>query len=180
MSTKIYNAYKFNGKPNELMEHLRSFRQKWQDFQVHRLCGQLTEVESYVALHDKIEKDSTTTYPSWNDSHDVRGSVVVFFHKRNIYVQTFLQCEGEPPKFIDERFDDFHYQNQSDPWYDYDETLSVADKKKAARNWVVRQKVWDEIYSDNFHTASQAGLAYEMCGTSDFHEIARRVLERFR
>lgn len=147
---------------------------------LQRICGEISEVESYVALYDKIEEESTKKYPSWNDSYDVRGSVVVYFHKKSTYVQTFLQSAGNVPKFTDERFVDFHYQNQSDPWYAFEENLSVNDKNKAARNWLTRKKVWDDIYSDGLDSPSQAGLSYDMCGTLDFHEITRRILERFR
>jgi hypothetical protein len=180
MSTKIYNAYKFNGKPHELMEHLRLYRPKWHEFQIERICGLLSEAPPFNVLQEKIAEQSAKSYPSWNDEYDVRGSVAVYFHKRNIYVQTFLQTSGKPPEFKDERFIDFHYQNQVDPWYDYDETLSAADKKKAARNWNTRKKVWDEIFSGRFDSASEAGMIYEMCQTTDFYEIARRITEKFR
>lgn len=196
MSTKIFDAFKFNGKANELLNHVRSYRSKWIDFQIERILSNNNPEEylvnehkhkhnsaghlaSHLSLYDFIKDQSTKQFASWGDVFDVRGSVAVYFHKRNIYVQTFLQCTGLPPEFIDDRFVDFHYQNQTDPWYFY-ENLSIEEKKKAARNWRVRKKVWDDIYSGDFNTASQAGLIYEMCGDSDYHAIARKVLEKFK
>ena len=91
MSTKIYNAFKFNGKPSELMEHLRDYRPIWHHFQVRRLCAEPPEFSSYLAFVDGIKLQSKKSYPSYDDIYDVRGSVAIYFHKRNIYIQTFLQ-----------------------------------------------------------------------------------------
>lgn len=176
MSTRIYNAYKFNGNAVELVEHLRAFRPKWIDFQVERLRKlQITKgKDSLESLREKIVEESTSLYPMNSDYFDVRGSVVVYFHKRNIYVQTFT---GNFPSLIDERFVDFHFQDQADPWYDLAESLSVDEKKKAARNWRTRKKVWNEIFSDTSWTASEAGMVYEMCQAGDFFNIATRTME---
>jgi hypothetical protein len=132
------------------------------------------EWNSYLSLYDLIKDQSTKQFAAWGDVYDIRGSVAVYFHKRDIYVQTFLCCVGIPPQFADDRFEDFHYQNQTDPWYNYEE-LSIEERKKAVRNWRHRKKVWDEIYSEGFCTPSQAGLIYEMCGEIDYCKIARYV-----
>ena len=186
MSTKIYNAYKFNGKGNELLDYVRSYQSKWLDFQTERILSNSPpqsvdpisshECRSYLSLYDLIKGQSTKQFPSWGDIYDVRGSIAVYFHKRNIYVQTFLCCVGNTPQFIDARFEDFHYQNQVDPWYDYEE-LSGEERKKAVRNWRQRRKVWDDIFSDGFSSPSKAGFIYEMCGEDDYCKIALSVYQ---
>lgn len=185
MSTKIFNAFKFNGKPFELMELCKNYRLKWHDFQIGRIYDHISQsptendLKSYSILQERIEKESTENYPSWADSYDVRGSVVVYFHKNNTYVQSFLPKYLGMPEFFNDRFEDFHYQNQTDPWYDYEENMSLADKKKAARNWKLRKKVWNEILGE-FSTPAETGLVYEMCAFSDSCKIAMKVAEKFR
>lgn len=177
MSTIILNAFKFNGKASDLMERVRNYRFKWHEFQINRIKKHVDLNRNFLDLVDEIKKQSTALHPTWSDMLDVRGSIVAYFHKNSIYAQTFLQCIEDPPKFIDDRFVDFHYQNQSDPWYSYEETLSRKDKAKAIRNWKVREKVWNEIYSDNFNTPSQAGFYYELCQNYDYYTIARGILD---
>jgi hypothetical protein len=187
MSTKIYNAFKFNGKAFDLMKHIRSYRIKWQSFQINRICEGDTDnnigdyFDNYKLLYEKIESQSLKKYPSWEDFYDVRGSVVVYFHKRKIYVQTFLQSlsKSQPPSFLDDRFSDFHYQNQGDPWYE-DLDLKPDEKKIAARNWRMREKVWNEIFLNTFDSPNKAGLVYNFCESYDFHLIAGEVLKKLR
>lgn len=180
MSTKIYNAFKFNGSASELMEHCRSYREIWHEFHIKRIGGMILENESYLALSDKIKEQSKKPSPSFFDEYDVRGCIAVYFHKKNIYIQTFLQTFGQPPSFVDDRFVDFHYQNQSDPSYTYEDNFrnwSPAEKRKAARNWNIRKKVWDEIFSGNYSSASEAGLIYEFCCDFDFYKIAGKLAQ---
>lgn len=182
MSTKIFNAYKFNGSMDDLMVHLRNYRKKWVDFQVNRLLGIYKHrdkgVDHWSLLTSSIREHSSKPFPSWSDLFDIRGSVAVYFHDGRIYVQTFLKNivfeNVTIPEFIDDRFIDFHYQNQCDPWYDCSD-LSEEEKVVAAADWENRKKVWDDIFSDGLNSPVEAGLTYEFTSYFDYVLIANQM-----
>ena len=177
MSTKIYNAYWFDGTLEELVKHLQDYRPKWREFQVNRLT-QMAENDNLglMNLTSRIRDESTKTFPTWTDYYDVRGSVVVYPHDGYIYVQVFLDHKG--PEFVDERFHDWHYQNQSDPWYNFDDSINATDIPHWEQEWEQRRKVWDEIFSTDNSTPAEAGLSYDVASIYDFAQIAEEVWKR--
>lgn len=177
MSTKIYDAYRFNGKPSELLEILRAFRKAWKEFHVRRIVNYAPSTMAYKELRDAIREESTKPHPSWDDAYDVRGSVVIYFHESEVYFQTFLQSHGNAPKLESPLFEDFHYQNQSDPWYAYEEGMSEQDTKKAEANYELRKNVWDAIFTTDCSSPIEAGVSYELCSLFDCLVIAKEAWE---
>ena len=198
MSTKIYNAFKYGRDASTLMKYLIDYRIKWNEYQVSRLT---TLVEDAFAHNPKnetlflegklshsllmavIEKDSKKEVKTWGDVFDVSADVVIYFHKKKIYIQTFFN-DGKAPKFVNDDMVDYHYQNQADPWYDYEIDAGRMDKSersKWAKDYKQRKKVWDEIYSDGISSAAQAGVSYSY-GTdfSDFYNISIEVYKNWR
>jgi hypothetical protein len=125
------------------------------------------------AVDAAIKTDNEKMLKTHFDVFDVSGSVVVYFHKKNIYVQTFLEpCYtnfGKPPEFLTNDMVDFHYQNQTDPSYVYMDgykSFSPKKKKSLELDWNNRKKVWDDIFNDKAQSFSEAGLTYEMTPSS--------------
>lgn len=183
MSTKIYNVHKFSGTMPELMDHLQKYRILWLDYMKLKITNYvsmypkaaLLDMKSeYICLTnliDIIRKQTNSKYNTNFDMFDIKGSACVMFHKRNIYVSHFT--DSKAPDFAsDYRFTDFHYQNQTDPWYEYDkDKLSEDEYKAAKRNWSKRKKVWDEIFG-NKSCFSEIGLTFDFNGPYDEVQLA--------
>ena len=101
------------------------------------MSTKIYDAYKFAGSIDLIKTQSTSFASMYSDVYDVRGSVVVYFHKKKIYVQTFL---GKPhPEFTDQRFEDFHYQDQGDPWYTYEENLNFEEKKFLPKTGLVER-----------------------------------------
>ena len=197
MSTKIYDAYKYKRDATTLMQYLLDYRKKWIAHQIDRLTEIVENAfrhdpeneELFVnkelnphKLMDAIEKDSEKKMKSWGEIFDVAASVSVYFHKKKIYVQTFLN-DNNAPKFVNKDMVDYHYQNQSDPWYAYEIDAGRMDKSeesKWARDYKQRKKVWDDIYTDGVWSPAQAGMSYSFAeGFSDYYKISTEVYKNW-
>lgn len=85
-----------------------------------------------------------------------------FFHKTGTYV--VFNEDVSRYHTLHECFVDFHYQNQSDPWYAFSD-LSGIELKEAERNYEHREKVWDDLikYGDTY---SGNSFEFEIVNTS--------------
>lgn len=83
-----------------------------------------------------------------NNPLNFQAAIVVYPFKDSIYVQFFGVREIK--KYINKKFSDFHYQNQTD------KPDKVTDKE-----WNQREKVWDEIFKVN-SKPSTAGLTFPL------------------
>ena len=177
MSTKIYNAYKFLGKTNEIIPMLKdikkiylndvkemlikyaniSFSKKEYDFLDNDYL--LKELPSYY-LSDILESIMRKGY---NVPLNIQSSAMVYFHKDDIYIQFF----GLKSKYYDKYKNiliDFHYQNQVDQSnYDWDkekwDEMTTERQKELEDDWDHRKEVWDEIITDG--TFSENGLSFD-------------------
>lgn len=84
----------------------------------------------------------------YNELLNFQASIVVYTHKENIYVQ-FFGVRGVK-KYINKKFSDFHYQNQTD-----------RDEKISDEEWKNREKVWDYIFKVT-DKPSMSGLAFPL------------------
>jgi len=182
MSTKIYNAYKFLGKTNEIIPMLKdikkiylndvkemlikyaniSFSKKEYDFLDNDYL--LKELPSYY-LSDILESIMRKGY---NVPLNIQSSAMVYFHKDDIYIQFF----GLKSKYCDKYKNiliDFHYQNQVDQSnYDWDkekwDEMTTERQKELEDDWDHRKEVWDEIITDT--TFSENGLSFNFNPTN--------------
>ena len=197
MSTKIYDAFKYNRDVSTLMKYILDYREKWNKYQTERLT-QLVEdafahdpknkelfFEGKLAhsrLMETIRVQSKKEMKDWGDVFDVSADVCVYFHKKKIYIQTFFN-DRKAPKFVNNDMVDYHYQNQTDPWYDYqiDEgKMKESERAKWARDYRQRKKVWNEIYAGEISTAAQAGMSYSFGKSfSDFYHISIEVYKNW-
>ena len=199
MSTKIYNAYKYNKPVSSLLEYLQTYRKLWREFHVQRLCSYLTDLSNDPnsplykqlfkdgkldgsALENIIKKQSEAFAKSIFDPFDVSGSAVVYFYKKNVYVQLFLDCHMKAPPFKTDDMIDYHYQNQADPYFDYMNDEKKIPLKKMAlmkRDWRQRKLVWNAIF-DKTSYPEVAGLSYSMVSSFDYIMITYDVFGRLK
>lgn len=188
MSTKIYDAYKFNGDISNLMDILYKIREdhkitignKFRD----NYEGELEYVEIEKFLDKYYEGRSSE---EMQRMHKLNSKIYVYFDEggkskvrenkineivgsqktSDIYVQ-FIGCgpllkewcEKEWSKF----FIDYHYQNQTDPYYIYEEeyeSMSDDKLKELEEEYEERSETWDRIF-DKYWTPREAGLCYDL------------------
>lgn len=174
MSTKIYNAYKVDDGVNidVIMNLLRCARGNYHD-----------EIVKFLSLHNerlKCAYDLKDTFglvdiikdvmdKGCNDPLNFGASVVVYPYKGNLYLQFFGLDSPLRTDIVDTIFgsicDDYHYQNQSDPWYDYGD-FSEEENEVHARDYEERQLVWDGIFGNSWKP-SEVGLVFELFTSSD-------------
>jgi hypothetical protein len=196
MSTHVYNAYKFNGTLDALMKHIKSYRKQWIQYQTNRLtslvldtrgCGAFKDISEdgklkFDKLRAIIVAESKKEYKTFGDFYDVSGDVSVFSYRGQLFVQTFLN-DRAAPKFINKKFVDFHYQDQADPWFDFDFSegkITKEQRKAAQKEWKVRENTWKNILGDWDLTPAEAGLTYNLCSGMDFYNIAGSICQVFK
>jgi hypothetical protein len=188
MSTKVYNAFLFNGSLDELMSILYEIKadyykrledklpnlhfdnwkleQKRYSFLPSDLTWkELKELQcpEYI-LESIFEKEAKI-----NDYHplNIEASVVIYFFENKIYAHFFgLDRDFEKEIFSKyTQFQDYHYQNNSDQSnYDWDdepwEDMTEERQKELEDDWDERERVWDAILSDSA-IPSDRGLCYD-------------------
>jgi hypothetical protein len=196
MSTHVYNAYKFEGNLDALMKHLKSYRQKWIEYQKNRLLnivislhgsGELGDIAedgklSYRKLQNTISNQSGAGMKTCFDYFDVSGEVAIFSYRKELFVQTFLN-DRLAPKFINRKFKDFHYQDQADPWFDFAFSEGKITKKQrnaAQKEWKIRENTWKNIFNNWNMTPAEAGMVYTLCSGMDFHNMAYYIWQAFK
>jgi hypothetical protein len=179
MSTKIYDAYKYEGNLSSLLNSLKEIRHLYQEDKIELLSSlDNLEIEvekdkkiKLINLHEEIlgeiylsrflEKRISIGY---NEPTNIQASAVIYPHNNDIYVKFF----GIKNKFIDDikEFKDFHYQNQVDMSnYDWDkedwDKMTKERQDELEEDWDNRCRIWEEILGDD--TFGEAGFTF------DFH-----------
>jgi hypothetical protein len=177
MSTKIYNAYKYNGSLYNLLNQLKDIRKEYQEEKIELLSHFTTleievengrkvmlkdldnEILGDMFFVDYLEKRMKIGY---NEPENISASVVLYPYKNDIYLHFF----GLKQKYIDkiDGLIDFHYQNQSDQSnYDWEkekwEEMSEERQKELEEDWDNRASIWDEILG--YNTPSESGFSFE-------------------
>jgi len=187
MSTKIYNAYKFNGKTPQLINILKDIRIKYQIDQMDKLIrfkdyvfkkeyfkfldNDYTMVDLMnhylgdLLLSDILEREMQICH---NTPINISSSSVVYFYDNDIYIQFF----GLDEKYLQDYKDlliDFHYQNQTDMsnynWYEEDwQNMTEERQKELENDWNNRKNIWENIITNN-DNFSESGLIF------NFHPV---------
>jgi hypothetical protein len=183
MSTKIYNAYHFKGTINELMPFLFNLKERFKiELEKHILSDYKIELfkREFEKLH--LSKDDWYSFvyvleqAKYKEGKvkceffDYNSDVVVYFHAGEVYLQFFIGWQfRELKEYIKirelDKLKDYHYQNQTDPYYaiDFEEGKITEDKMKALEiEWEERRKNWDEILGDEDDIASSRGLLFDL------------------
>ena len=148
MSTKIYNAYKWNGSLTDLPKvksRLDKIRERAKAHFMSELGKLLPPNFNARVIIEELRRILLLRY---NNSLNFNSSAVVYIHKNNIYVQFFgLDSIPNFDRWL-RGFSDFHYQNQTD------RPPEISDE-----DWAARRKVWDDIFKHN-SAPSKVGFVF--------------------
>lgn len=165
MSTKIFNAYRYTGDSiNTLLEDLRQckewYSQKVLDMLLDLFKG--NEVSS-ASLFDITEQMLSGKIKMVLNPED---AVMVYPHQDDLYVQFFCK-EGYIPEMVElsGRFEDCHYQNQTDKPEDVTE-----------EQWECRSEIWDAIHKDYYSVEN--GFCYDLIKPYWSTEIACQLFRQ--
>lgn len=182
MSTKIYSAYRIKEEYSieDVMEKIKKIKILYKSEIVNFLFGRWDSIKIANDIKDCYE---LSTYlkdvikKGYNDYLNFSASVMVYFFEGRIYIQ-FFGLDGHILKtnFVDDIFDgmieDYHYQNQSDPWWSYEDKEITKEQEEIYEvEWAERERVWDGILGD-LHKFSDIGLAYDIFGGGDCFDIS--------
>lgn len=188
MSTKIYNAFIFNGNTEELMSILKDIKSEYYEF----LKKKLTNLNFSKWILEKkryrfLEKDYTwqefkqSEFPEYvledimhienkrGEWHplNIQASAVVYHCEDKVYVQFFGFDRDFQKIQLDKynQFQDYHYQNSTDMSnYDWDEepwdSMTEERQNELEKEWEERYRVWEKIMPD-WSIPSESGLVYE-------------------
>lgn len=187
MSTKIYNAFIFNGNTEELMSILKDIKSEYYEF----IKNKLTKLNYSKWILEKkrykfLEQDYTwqefknTDFPEYvlediisvenkrGEWHpfNIEASAVVYHCENKVYVQFFGFDRDFQKIQLDKynQFQDYHYQNSTDMSnYDWDnepwDTMSDQRKAELEAEWEERCRIWEKIMPD-WSIPSECGLVY--------------------
>lgn len=204
MSTKIYNAFEYKGKMSDLMQFLYKLKEKLikQDIKIlqrglnmplysaaddnQRIIRRILECNPNLTESSPLKDFSSFVIrilleelmeSGLNTSLNLRKEACIFFYKKRILVQFFsLPNDLMQGIYKDKSFVDFHYQDQTDPYYKDKEfkNLSPLKLRNLKRNYKIREQVWDEIYKTKI-SASEVALTYDFITKNTLNEIIRQA-----
>jgi len=190
MSTKIYNAFKFNGSGEELISIFQEIKKEYIQLTKNMLmkCNfssadwilkksrypslpsdltwkELKEISySEYLLEDIIRKEEKI---GEHHPFNISASSIVYFCENNIYVQLFGLPRDYQKQVLNKysQFTDYHYQNSTDQSnYDYDmepwESMTIERQEELENEWSERRRVWD-IIMPGYSAPSEIGLTFD-------------------
>jgi len=177
MSTKIYNAYRIdNMTMPEIMKSLQKLKKETSDRIVRFMKNNvnhsaiLNEFKDFNGFN-KMLKDVHQT--NINSPFNWNSSVVLYFHENEIYI-IFFGVDLPIHDIFNNNLVDYHYQDQADPWFDFDLEENTEEYKQAEIDWERRKKVWEEIIEDRY-SFSESGLYFDLFGKDDIFFIAPKL-----
>lgn len=189
MSTKIYNAFKFEGSGEELIAILKDIKKEYVELTKNKLMrlnyssewilkksrypslpSDLTWKElketicSEYLLEDIIRKEEKI---GEHHPFNISASAVVYFCENNIYIQLFGLPSDYQAHFLTKytQFKDYHYQNSTDQSnYDWDkedwESMVEDRQKELETEWDERCRIWD-IIMPGYSSPYELGLTFD-------------------
>lgn len=174
MSTKIYNAYIYDGNMESLLPHLLDLKLRvWKAAEEHLKIWLETDGLKDLRNHNirlkMLEASSRKTY----DPYNMDSSMVVIPHpdtSKNLSLAVFFGVSYTNPQgknsteediFGDlaSKFKDYHYQNQSD------KPEEITDEE-----WDERKEVWDEVLKESDFFAD-VGYAYSFIEPDNYYRF---------
>ena len=177
MSTKIYEAWKVNDlSMDELMQFFHTIRNDY-----FKSCVEFVRKvkgdDDFGTVADELR---TSMNSSERGCYNFGASIMVYFNKGEMYIQFFGMDFTDSPalkELVDNHLTDYHYQNQSDAYYDFefDEgKITEAERDEKEVEYEQRKIVWDEIYGNRWRP-NECGLVFELCTKDDYYKIAGKV-----
>lgn len=158
MSTKIYDAYRVEGGDFAYVYDV--LNQIQMDY--------IASVRMFMlGVQSRKQYDNFSEFNDLFEELDFEASIVVYLHNGKIYLQFFNsryvsidKLDTVKDLIATNKITDYHYQNQSDPWFYYDETIDESQYPALEEEHEERGAIWDEIFE--IHTSpSKVGLIKE-------------------
>ena len=154
MSIKIYNAYLWNDTIENLLSYLKEYKKQYIIEIAKRIFRSTVYFEKQIEEYGEggywyllSQKNRTD-----DDNHyTFSGCCIIYPHDGKIAVQFFYDQFVKLP--LDDRFTDYHYQNQSDS-----DNTEEEDEK--------RRHFWDE-----YNVPVEDGFSYEFITDRSLREI---------
>ena len=209
MSTKIYNAFKFEGTGEELISILKEIKKEYISLTKEKLIkynyysNWILEKKRYSFLPKDVTfqelkelscsefllQDIIRTEERIGEHHpfNISASAVVYFCENNIYVQLFGLPRDYQEQVLNKytQFKDYHYQNQSDQSnYDWDieswESMTIERQEELEKEWEERERIWDIIMPD-YSAPSELGLTFDFVPINyEMSVFCRDILESIK
>lgn len=206
MSTVVNNAYKFNGTPSELFRIVREYKQKWIEWKTkdltERVIDEYLEFKvtgkasfycpeelwktdggdvtlNYNTLESLMRDQTKKDFNRFWDIFDLSSCIIIFIEDDNVCYITYL--DSEAPDLIEDEslYRDYHYQNRSDPWYEF-EDFSDEEKEHWEKDYKERKEFWDSMFGGNLATPVEAGLISELSSSYLIGKMSRDIYQEFR
>lgn len=184
MSTKVFNAFRYEGTIEELMKYLPLIKEKHiqtsanmlfrcKDFRISREEANWLANDEIVALKDLsllshfLQQEARRCD---NNFLNYDASAVVYFYKEKIYVQ-FFGLERDILHFVqdDDKFTSFWWENQ---------TGELPDDC-TEEEYEERGEIWNEILGES-GIPSEIGLIYEFYNWWISHLIVTKFYDKVR
>ncbi len=163
MSTKIYNACKYEGDLVSLLSELKKLRTSYLEEvkpKISKLAKEMKKTHQTPDDKFQIARDIMKLIKEAGESLeksfiDVSSDVVIYPIHNHLFLVQFFGATITPPSI----FEDFHYQNSSD------QPSNVSDGE-----WDYRKAKWDEVFKDDSIPAN-AGLSFQIFGENQHFKI---------
>lgn len=137
MSTKIYNAYKVVGLSlSEINEALDNIQDELLN-KINEISQRISQ-EEFKKILDLYKNEET--------------AVVLYTLNNDIYIQFFDGyfvmidvTDTVKDMFSSNKLIDYHYQNQSDRYFDFYDNVTDEKLQEYEKDWKERELVWDKI-----------------------------------
>ena len=210
MSTKIYNAYLYSGNMEQLLVLLQDFREEWlkaclqaflrlirDDFERRRSNPEQVKLyendkelmlDSAKKITDKIREETAKKYNLIFDFYDIKAAASIYVYDGKIVLHFFADpCLDETRALFEEFLEtndkcltDYHYQDQADPYYAFDDDLTDEEKDVLEKEYEERGRFYDEIFKRD-SAPINAGFQYVISSEGfDDHVIVSRIFEKLR
>lgn len=173
MSTKIYEAYKVKDLSiDELMGLLMRVREDYINSCVE-FVRKVKGDDDFGTVANELRKDMNG---SERGCYNFTASIMVYFLEGEKYIQFFGMnfSDGETLDELMNHLQDYHYQNQADPWWCYEDGHTEEQIAEFEKDYEEREVVWDKIYGNRWRP-NECGLVFELCTKDDYYTIAGRV-----
>jgi hypothetical protein len=173
MSTKIFNAYKYNGSLIDLIIELKKIR----SLHIEKSKGLVLRTATQLRKNHK-NKDNKVRFIndivsliklgrnsiSYKiDAIEIDADAAIFPLGDREFLVQFFRVNHDIE--IKEPFIDYHYQNQTD------QPEEISDEE-----WETRKEVWDKVFKDDW-TPAGAGVVFEICGASQDFDMFNYLLK---
>jgi len=161
MSTKIYNAYICHKGFHYTHLVIEEIRKDYEDIVQEYIKNIPRQLRNICVKH--FEDDAIVIYPLAN------GDILfqLFIHNLPYTINSEKDkalMRTIPLMLTFNKIKDYHYQDQSDPWYSYAEPpLHAYDLAKAKLDYVQREKDWNEVFNKQVSwTPAEVGYTIPM------------------